>query len=104
MLDVGNISVLLQYILLLRNLGELDKVCEARQCMSNYHALSPEMWKEWIDDAMSLKHRFSHYAFLFCLPSYISVHLSGFLSHLLCSEMFDVIENLYERAVQEYQV
>lgn len=73
--------------------------------MSNYYALTPEMWKEWIEDEMSQKHRFSHYAFLLCLPSYISVHLSGFLFHLLCSEtLFSVIENLYERAVQDYQV
>ncbi|KAJ4783243.1 Squamous cell carcinoma antigen recognized by T-cells 3 [Rhynchospora pubera] len=67
----------LQYINCLRKLGEIDKLRNAREHMNRLFPLSPNLWQDWIADEVSLKLN------------------QG-------AEAFSEIEQLYERAVQEY--
>ncbi|XP_057427546.1 uncharacterized protein LOC130720866 [Lotus japonicus] len=44
----------LQYIKLLRGMGDVDKLRRARESMSEMFPLTPAMWQEWIKDEISL--------------------------------------------------
>ncbi|XXG39422.1 hypothetical protein AAC387_Pa01g0384 [Persea americana] len=64
-----------QYIRVLRKMGDIEKLRKARESMSALFPLSPKMWQEWAKDEASLS--------------------DG-------SEAFDAIVELYERGVKEY--
>ncbi|KAK7328362.1 hypothetical protein VNO77_22467 [Canavalia gladiata] len=50
----SNYDAHLQYIKLLRRMGDVDKLSRAREAMSELFPLSPEMWRQWISDELSL--------------------------------------------------
>ncbi|XP_027353606.1 squamous cell carcinoma antigen recognized by T-cells 3 isoform X2 [Abrus precatorius] len=50
----SNYDAHLQYIKLLRRMGDVDKLARARETMSESFPLSPAMWLEWINDELSL--------------------------------------------------
>lgn len=64
-----------QYIKLLRKLGEINKLRKARDLMSQIFPLTPKMWQEWANDEATLS--------------------SG-------PEAVPAIEKLYERGVSDY--
>lgn len=64
-----------QYIKLLRKMGEIEKLRQARETMSAIFPLTPAMWQEWAKDEASLS--------------------SG-------DEVFSVVEKLYERGLLDY--
>ncbi|KAJ6928112.1 hypothetical protein NC651_011959 [Populus alba x Populus x berolinensis] len=43
-----------QYIKLLRKMGEIDKLKQAREAMNNVFPLSPDMWRDWAKDEASI--------------------------------------------------
>ncbi|CAK7357216.1 unnamed protein product [Dovyalis caffra] len=43
-----------QYIKLLRKMGEIDKLRQAREAMNTVFPLSPEMWRDWAKDEASI--------------------------------------------------
>ncbi|KAL2593527.1 hypothetical protein AAZV13_12G135000 [Glycine max] len=46
----SNYDAHLQYIRLLRRMGDVDKLSRAREAMSELFPLSPTMWRQWIKD------------------------------------------------------
>ncbi|RDX66600.1 Squamous cell carcinoma antigen recognized by T-cells 3, partial [Mucuna pruriens] len=50
----SNYDAHLQYITLLRRMGDVDKLTKAREAMSELFPLSPAMWRQWIKDELSL--------------------------------------------------
>ncbi|KAI4296137.1 hypothetical protein L6164_036120 [Bauhinia variegata] len=64
-----------QYIKLLRRMGDIEKLRKAREAMSDLFPLSPSMWQEWTKDEASLN--------------------TG-------SDAFSAIVKLYERGVFDY--
>ncbi|XP_062095039.1 uncharacterized protein LOC133800931 isoform X2 [Humulus lupulus] len=64
-----------QYINLLRKMGDIEKLRRAREAMSDLFPLIPVMWQEWARDESSL--------------------ITG-------TEAFPAIEKLYERGVSDY--
>ncbi|KAL9249501.1 Squamous cell carcinoma antigen recognized by T-cells 3-like protein [Drosera capensis] len=50
----SNYGAHVQFIKLLRKMGELEKLRQARETMSQVFPLSPEMWREWVKDETSL--------------------------------------------------
>ncbi|GAB4848566.1 hypothetical protein Ancab_003272 [Ancistrocladus abbreviatus] len=71
----SNYDAHVQYIRLLRKMGEIEKLRKARESMSDIFPLSPSMWQEWAKDETSLA--------------------SG-------PDAVAAIEQLYERGVSEY--
>ncbi|KAJ4846914.1 hypothetical protein Tsubulata_010310 [Turnera subulata] len=71
----SNYDAHLQYIKVLRKMGEIEKLRKAREAMNAVFPLSPQMWMDWAHDEASLSDSSDDLA---------SVHL------------------LYERAVSEY--
>ncbi|KAG9457040.1 hypothetical protein H6P81_001548 [Aristolochia fimbriata] len=71
----SNYDAHVKYIRLLRKLGNIEKLRQAREKMNALFPLSSTMWQEWTKDEISLS--------------------DG-------SEAFTQIEKLFERAVQEY--
>ncbi|XP_021751475.1 squamous cell carcinoma antigen recognized by T-cells 3-like isoform X2 [Chenopodium quinoa] len=71
----SNYDAHVQYIKLLRKMGEIDKLREARESMSQIFPLTPTMWQEWAKDETTL-----------------------------CSgpEAVPAIEKIYERGVSDY--
>uniref|UniRef100_A0A803N661 RRM domain-containing protein n=1 Tax=Chenopodium quinoa TaxID=63459 RepID=A0A803N661_CHEQI len=71
----SNYDAHVQYINLLRKMGEIDKLREARESMSQIFPLTPTMWQEWAKDETTL-----------------------------CSgpEAVPAIEKIYERGVSDY--
>ncbi|GAV63314.1 RRM_1 domain-containing protein/Lsm_interact domain-containing protein, partial [Cephalotus follicularis] len=63
------------YIKLLREMGEIEKLRQAREAMSAIFPLTPAMWQEWANDEASLS--------------------TG-------PEAFSMIEKLYEQGVSDY--
>lgn len=63
-----------QYIKLLRKIGEIEKLREARENMNALFPLSPVMWMEWAKDETSLSNQSDT----------------------------EAVEKLYERGVSEY--
>lgn len=43
-----------QYIKLLRKMGEIDKLKQAREAMNTVFPLSPDMWRDWAKDEASI--------------------------------------------------
>ncbi|GAB2236082.1 hypothetical protein Droror1_Dr00027817 [Drosera rotundifolia] len=74
----SNYDAHVQYIKLLRKMGELEKLRQARETMSQVFPLSPEMWREWATDETSL------------------------LAGSGRAEAVEAIERLYERGVSDY--
>ncbi|GLT41345.1 hypothetical protein SLA2020_154170 [Shorea laevis] len=72
----SNYDAHIWYIKLLRKMGELDKLRQARETMSGLFPLGPAMWQEWAKDEAS--------------------NSSG-------PVIPAVIENLYERGISDYQ-
>ncbi|KAJ9159110.1 hypothetical protein P3X46_024637 [Hevea brasiliensis] len=64
-----------QYIKLLRKMGEIEKLRQARENMNAVFPLTPAMWQEWAKDEASLS---------------------------IGAEVFSVVEKLYERGVLDY--
>ncbi|KAG9130341.1 hypothetical protein Leryth_004260 [Lithospermum erythrorhizon] len=64
-----------QYISFLRKQGELEKLRQAREAMSELFPLSPEMWREWAQDEISVSSR---------------------------AESYLAVEKLFERGVSDY--
>ncbi|KAL2964329.1 hypothetical protein AAZX31_16G000600 [Glycine max] len=50
----SNYDAHLQYITLLRRMGDVDKLSRAREAMSELFPLSPAIWRQWIKDELSL--------------------------------------------------
>ncbi|KAK7302396.1 hypothetical protein RJT34_13284 [Clitoria ternatea] len=73
----SNYDAHLQYIKLLRRMGDVDKLTRAREAMSELFPLSPSMWRQWVKD-----------------------HLS--LNPASRPDVFSAVLNLYERAVFDY--
>lgn len=71
----SNYDAHVQYIMLLRKAGEIDKLRQARESMSQLFPLTPSMWQEWAKDETTLS--------------------SG-------PEAIPAIEKLYERGVSDY--
>ncbi|CAN0913328.1 Squamous cell carcinoma antigen recognized by T-cells 3 [Linum grandiflorum] len=71
----ANYNVHVQFINLLRRMGELEKLRQAREAMNTLFPLTPSMWQEWAKDEASLS--------------------SG-------PEAVATIEKLYERGVCDY--
>ncbi|GAB2283950.1 hypothetical protein Dimus_018431 [Dionaea muscipula] len=74
--NLSNYDAHVQYIRLLRKMGEIEKLRQARETMSEIFPLTPAMWQEWAKDETSL--------------------LAG------RSEAVAAIESLYERGVFDY--
>ncbi|KAL9251928.1 Squamous cell carcinoma antigen recognized by T-cells 3-like protein [Drosera capensis] len=74
----SNYDAQVQYIKLLRKMGELEKLRKAREMMSQVFPLSPEMWQEWAKDETSL------------------------LAGSGRAEAVEAIERLYERGISDY--
>uniref|UniRef100_A0A2N9GK08 Suppressor of forked domain-containing protein n=1 Tax=Fagus sylvatica TaxID=28930 RepID=A0A2N9GK08_FAGSY len=53
----SNYDAHVQYIKLLRKMGELEKLRQAREAMSELFLLAPYMWQEWAKDEASLTTR-----------------------------------------------
>jgi hypothetical protein len=45
-------------------MGELEKLRQAREAMSELFPLTPSMWQEWAKDEASLTTRYLHYCSL----------------------------------------
>ncbi|XP_057251973.1 uncharacterized protein LOC104897005 isoform X2 [Beta vulgaris subsp. vulgaris] len=53
----SNYDLHVKYIKLLRKLGEIDKLRQARESMSEIFPLTPTMWQEWAKDETTLSSR-----------------------------------------------
>ncbi|GMY31439.1 Squamous cell carcinoma antigen recognized by T-cells 3 [Fagus crenata] len=53
----SNYDAHVQYIKLLRKMGELEKLRQAKEAMSELFLLAPYMWQEWAKDEASLTTR-----------------------------------------------
>ncbi|KAK9678015.1 hypothetical protein RND81_11G182000 [Saponaria officinalis] len=71
----ANYDAHVQYIQLLRKMGEIEKLRQAREAMSQIFPLTPQMWQEWAKDELTMS--------------------TG-------SEAVPKIEKLYERGVSDY--
>ncbi|ONI36462.1 hypothetical protein PRUPE_1G586100 [Prunus persica] len=71
----GNYDAHVQYIKILRQIADIEKLRQAREAMNELFPLTPSMWQDWAKDEASLS--------------------TG-------SDAFPAIEKLYERGVFEY--
>ncbi|XP_024032640.1 squamous cell carcinoma antigen recognized by T-cells 3-like, partial [Morus notabilis] len=76
-INPSNYDAHVQYIKLLRKIGDIEKLRRAREAMSELFPLTPAMWQDWARDESSL--------------------IAG-------TESFSAIEKLYERGVSDYLV
>ncbi len=70
-------------------MGELEKLRQAREAMSELFLLAPYMWQEWAKDEASLTTRY-----LLCSLNLIKCLICGYCLHR--SEAVDAIKKLYE--------
>uniref|UniRef100_A0A2N9H1C3 Reverse transcriptase zinc-binding domain-containing protein n=1 Tax=Fagus sylvatica TaxID=28930 RepID=A0A2N9H1C3_FAGSY len=91
----ANYDAHVQYIKLLRKMGELEKLRQAREAMSELFLLAPDMWQEWAKDEASLitrlirLGRWNKEKFLMLNP----VNLDGISSR---------VASAYQRALEGY--
>ena len=61
--------MILQYIKLLRRMGDIEKLRTAREAMNELFPLSPTMWQEWTKDEASLNTGYALYFYNLCFLS-----------------------------------
>lgn len=72
--SVFDITVFLQYIKLLRKMGEIDKLRKARESMSEIFPMTPTMWQEWTKDEITLSSGYENPLLFFsCLGVFLNI-------------------------------